>query len=108
MDEELRKKYDRYGEEGLNDNFKENHQYQSWQFYKDNFGMSSGSINFHIEFFSIILLFQGNNNQLNSSHAAQWTAIETRENSVEVGHFYVFYNQLFIQCWKILMYFRYI
>ncbi|CAG9540325.1 unnamed protein product [Cercopithifilaria johnstoni] len=39
MDEELRKKYDRYGEEGLTDNYKENHQYQSWQFYKDNFGI---------------------------------------------------------------------
>uniref|UniRef100_A0A0R3RQK7 DnaJ homolog subfamily C member 10 n=1 Tax=Elaeophora elaphi TaxID=1147741 RepID=A0A0R3RQK7_9BILA len=39
MDEELRKRYDRYGEEGLNDNYKENHHYQSWQFYKDNFGI---------------------------------------------------------------------
>lgn len=39
MDEELRKKYDRFGEEGLTDNYNENHQYQSWQFYKDNFGM---------------------------------------------------------------------
>lgn len=38
LDEELRKKYDRYGEEGLSDNFEGSHQYQSWQFYKDNFG----------------------------------------------------------------------
>ncbi|VDK65151.1 unnamed protein product [Onchocerca ochengi] len=39
MDEELRRKYDQYGEEGLSDNFRGNYQYQSWQFYKDNFGI---------------------------------------------------------------------
>ncbi|VIO96670.1 Uncharacterized protein BM_BM6629 [Brugia malayi] len=39
MDEEMRKIYDQHGEKGLNDNFKENHQYQPWQFYKDNFGI---------------------------------------------------------------------
>lgn len=35
-DEELRKKYDQFGEEGLNKQFED--QYQSWQFYRDNFG----------------------------------------------------------------------
>uniref|UniRef100_A0A915PSW6 DnaJ homolog subfamily C member 10 n=1 Tax=Setaria digitata TaxID=48799 RepID=A0A915PSW6_9BILA len=39
MDEELRKKYDEYGEEGLSDDIHGSHQYQSWQFYKDNFGI---------------------------------------------------------------------
>lgn len=38
-DEELRKKYDQYGEEGLKDDFQGGNQYQSWQFYKDNFGI---------------------------------------------------------------------
>lgn len=38
-DEELRKKYDLYGEEGLKDDFQGGQQYQSWQFYRDNFGI---------------------------------------------------------------------
>ncbi|KAI1726857.1 thioredoxin domain-containing protein [Ditylenchus destructor] len=38
-DEDLRKKYDEHGEAGLADNFNANSQYQSWQFYKDNFGI---------------------------------------------------------------------
>ncbi|KAH7726903.1 DnaJ-like protein subfamily C member 10 [Aphelenchoides avenae] len=38
-DEELRKKYDQWGEEGLKDNFQGGQQYQSWQFYRDNFGI---------------------------------------------------------------------
>jgi len=38
-DEELRKKYDQYGEEGLKDDFQGGNQYQSWQFYRDNFGI---------------------------------------------------------------------
>lgn len=41
-DEELRKKYDEHGEAGLSDNFNANsqqYQYQSWQFYKDKFGL---------------------------------------------------------------------
>ncbi|XP_039266677.2 dnaJ homolog subfamily C member 10-like isoform X1 [Styela clava] len=37
-DEELRKKYDRYGEEGLKDDFKEGG-YESYNFYKDEFGI---------------------------------------------------------------------
>ena len=40
-DEELRKKYDQYGEEGLKDDFQGGNQYQSWQFYRDNFGLSN-------------------------------------------------------------------
>uniref|UniRef100_A0A1I7ZTY7 DnaJ homolog subfamily C member 10 n=1 Tax=Steinernema glaseri TaxID=37863 RepID=A0A1I7ZTY7_9BILA len=38
-DEDLRKKYDEYGEEGLKDDFQPGNKYQSWQFYKDNFGI---------------------------------------------------------------------
>jgi DnaJ family protein C protein 10 len=39
-DEELRKKYDQWGEEGLKDDFQGgNQQYQSYQFYRDNFGI---------------------------------------------------------------------
>uniref|UniRef100_A0A158R4Y1 DnaJ homolog subfamily C member 10 n=1 Tax=Syphacia muris TaxID=451379 RepID=A0A158R4Y1_9BILA len=39
MDEELRKKYDQFGEEGLKDDFQGGNQYQSWTFYRDNFGI---------------------------------------------------------------------
>ncbi|VDN01468.1 unnamed protein product [Thelazia callipaeda] len=39
MNEELRRKYDQYGEEGLSDDFGGGYQYQSWQFYHDNFGI---------------------------------------------------------------------
>uniref|UniRef100_A0A914C2D7 DnaJ homolog subfamily C member 10 n=1 Tax=Acrobeloides nanus TaxID=290746 RepID=A0A914C2D7_9BILA len=38
-DEELRKKYDQFGEAGLKDDFQGGNQYQSWQFYRDNFGI---------------------------------------------------------------------
>lgn len=38
-DEELRKKYDQYGEEGLKDNFNSGSNYQSWHFYNSNFGI---------------------------------------------------------------------
>jgi len=40
-DEELRKKYDEHGEEGLDSNTQSghSHQYQSWTFYRDNFGI---------------------------------------------------------------------
>lgn len=40
-DDELRKKYDMYGEEGLKDDFHNRgfRKYQSWQFYKDDFGI---------------------------------------------------------------------
>jgi DnaJ family protein C protein 10 len=37
-DDELRKKYDTYGEEGLKDDFNRGNQYQSWNFYQHNFG----------------------------------------------------------------------
>ncbi len=39
-DEELRKKYDEHGEAGLETDFQSghSHEYQSWQFYRDNFG----------------------------------------------------------------------
>lgn len=49
MDEEMRKKYDQFGEKGLSDDFQGGNQYQSWQFYRDNFGMS--------ESFSVPFLF---------------------------------------------------
>lgn len=39
MDEELRKKYDQFGEEGLKDDFQGGNHYQSWTFYRDNFGI---------------------------------------------------------------------
>uniref|UniRef100_A0A9J2PHY4 DnaJ homolog subfamily C member 10 n=1 Tax=Ascaris lumbricoides TaxID=6252 RepID=A0A9J2PHY4_ASCLU len=39
MDEEMRKKYDQFGEKGLSDDFQGGNQYQSWQFYRDNFGI---------------------------------------------------------------------
>ncbi|CAF4064051.1 unnamed protein product, partial [Rotaria magnacalcarata] len=38
-DDELRKKYDTYGEEGLKDDFNRGNQYQSWNFYQHNFGI---------------------------------------------------------------------
>ncbi|CAI4224319.1 unnamed protein product [Auanema sp. JU1783] len=38
-DEELRKKYDQFGEKGLEDGFQGGNNYQSWQFYNDNFGI---------------------------------------------------------------------
>lgn len=38
-DEELRKKYDQFGEDGLKDGGHQQPQYQSWQFYKDQFGI---------------------------------------------------------------------
>ena len=37
-DDELRKKYDTYGEEGLKEDFNRGDQYQSWNFYQHNFG----------------------------------------------------------------------
>ncbi|CAJ0963827.1 unnamed protein product, partial [Mesorhabditis belari] len=38
-DEEMRKKFDQYGEAGLADDFNPNQNFQSWQFYRDNFGI---------------------------------------------------------------------
>uniref|UniRef100_A0A0K0FXH9 DnaJ homolog subfamily C member 10 n=1 Tax=Strongyloides venezuelensis TaxID=75913 RepID=A0A0K0FXH9_STRVS len=38
-DEELRKKYDQFGEEGLDNNFNGGNNYQSYSFYKDKFGI---------------------------------------------------------------------
>ncbi|CAF2365186.1 unnamed protein product [Rotaria sp. Silwood2] len=38
-DDELRKKYDTYGEEGLKEDFNRGNQYQSWNFYQHNFGI---------------------------------------------------------------------
>ena len=38
-DEELRKKYDNYGEDGLKDNHNAGQQYQNWNFYHQNFGI---------------------------------------------------------------------
>ena len=38
-DEELRKKYDAYGEAGLKDNHNAGQQYQNWNFYHQNFGI---------------------------------------------------------------------
>lgn len=37
-DEELRKKYDQFGEEGLKDN-QSGFNYQSWNYYNQNFGI---------------------------------------------------------------------
>jgi len=38
-DEELRKKYDNFGEDGLKDNHNAGQQYQNWNFYHQNFGI---------------------------------------------------------------------
>ncbi|KAK7113286.1 dnaJ homolog subfamily C member 10-like [Littorina saxatilis] len=38
-DEELRKKYDLHGEEGLSEDFNRGRQYESWQYYQQNFGI---------------------------------------------------------------------
>ncbi|KAK0067173.1 dnaJ subfamily C member 10 [Biomphalaria pfeifferi] len=38
-DEDLRKKYDQYGEEGLKDDFQRGRSYESWQWYQQNFGI---------------------------------------------------------------------
>ncbi|VDO77075.1 unnamed protein product [Haemonchus placei] len=37
-DEDLRKRYDQYGEKGLEEGFQGGNNYQSWQFYNENFG----------------------------------------------------------------------
>ena len=37
-DEDLRKKYDRFGEEGLKEQKQQWNRYESWQFYKTEFG----------------------------------------------------------------------
>lgn len=43
-DDELRKKYDRFGEEGLKEDGQGQwNRYQSWQFYKTEFGMCTVS-----------------------------------------------------------------
>ncbi|CAG5121544.1 unnamed protein product [Candidula unifasciata] len=39
-DEDLRKKYDQHGEEGLKDNFQQGRRYESWQWYQQNFEQS--------------------------------------------------------------------
>ncbi len=41
-DEELRKKYDQYGEEGLNEDHQRGRRYESWQWYQQNFGKKGG------------------------------------------------------------------
>jgi len=38
-DEDLRKKYDMYGEDGLKEGGPTGHSYQSWSFYNQDFGM---------------------------------------------------------------------
>lgn len=37
-DDDLRKKYDRFGEEGLKEQNQRYNKYESWQFYKTEFG----------------------------------------------------------------------
>ena len=37
-DEDLRKKYDKYGEDGLKDDHGHGGHYESWQWYQENFG----------------------------------------------------------------------
>lgn len=43
-DEDLRKKYDLHGEAGLNDDARRGRQYESWQWYQQNFGKRSFSL----------------------------------------------------------------
>ncbi|XP_041374271.1 dnaJ homolog subfamily C member 10-like [Gigantopelta aegis] len=38
-DEDLRKKYDKYGEDGLKDDHEQGRHYESWQWYQENFGI---------------------------------------------------------------------
>lgn len=38
-DDDLRKKYDLYGEDGLKENQNQGQSYQSWNFYQQNFGI---------------------------------------------------------------------
>lgn len=38
-DDDLRKKYDLYGEDGLKENQNQGQNYQSWNFYQQNFGI---------------------------------------------------------------------
>ena len=56
-DDELRKKYDTYGEEGLKDDFNRGNQYQSWNFYQQNFGMYVYSILFYNKFLFFIGIY---------------------------------------------------
>jgi DnaJ homolog subfamily C member 10 len=49
-DDELRKKYDTYGEDGLKDDFNRGNQYQSWNFYQHNFGSFLGNVSSLIQY----------------------------------------------------------
>ena len=53
-DEDLRKKYDQHGEEGLKEDGPHGRRYESWQFYQQNFGgcrLKSRAGSFHWENF---------------------------------------------------------
>lgn len=38
-DDEMRKRYDKYGEKGLDENFNPNQRYESWSFFHEDFGL---------------------------------------------------------------------
>lgn len=38
-DDEMRKRYDKYGEKGLDENFNPNQRYESWSFFHEEFGL---------------------------------------------------------------------
>jgi len=49
-DEDLRKKYDMYGEDGLNEGGPTGHSYQSWSFYNQDFGMPNADHKLKLKF----------------------------------------------------------
>ena len=57
LDEELRKKYDVYGEEGLKDDHFDGGHYQSWNYFNEEFGKIVAFTE-EISCFSLIFLFE--------------------------------------------------
>ena len=57
LDEELRKKYDVYGEEGLKDDHFDGGHYQSWNYFNEEFGKIVAFTK-EISCFSLIFLFE--------------------------------------------------
>ena len=57
LDEELRKKYDVYGEEGLKDDHFDGGHYQSWNYFNEEFGKIVAFTE-EMSCFNFILLFQ--------------------------------------------------
>ena len=47
-DDETRKRYDKYGEKGLDENFNPNQRYESWSFFHEEFGLYDNDDNIEV------------------------------------------------------------